>query len=136
MSIIRGITLGIIMTFTLVASATGAFIYIFSGFPNPEVDSFSVSSNDTGNNLTANVDATVRNNGGEGEVRVEFRKLDSEGNVLDSRAQTVYMVPGETRLFERSFEVEDAENIGLAVFAPGRPGPIRDDSPIREAIQR
>lgn len=136
MSIIRGITLGIIMTFTLVASAAGAFIYLFSGFPNPEAQSFSVSSNDTGDQLIANVNASIRNNGGEGEVRVEFRTLDSESNVLDSRAQTVYMVPGETRLFERSFEIEDAETVGLAVFAPGRPAPIRDDSPIREIIER
>ncbi len=136
MSIIRGITLGIIMSFTLVASAAGAFVYLFSGFPNPEAESFSISSNDTGDSLIADVNATVTNNGGEGEVRVEFRTLDSEGNVLDSRPQTVYMVPGETRIFERSFDVEDAESVGLAVFAPGRPAPIRDESPIREVIER
>lgn len=136
MSIIRGITLGIIMAFTLVASAAGAFIYLFSGFPNPEVDSFSVSSNDTEGYLVVNSEATVRNNGGEGEVRVEFRTLDSERNVLDSRAQTVFMAPGENRLFQRSFEIDEAENVGLAVFAPGRPGPLRDESPVRRVIER
>ena len=136
MSVIRGITLGIIMTFTLVASAAGAFVYLFSGFPNPEAESFSVNSNDTGDMLITNVNASIRNNGGEGEVRVEFRTLDSQGNVLDTKGETVFMAPGDTRLFERSFEIEEAETVGLAVFAPGRPAPLRDDSIIREAIDR
>jgi len=136
MSVIRGITLGIIMTFTLVASAAGAFVYLFSGFPNPEAESFSVNSNDTGDTLITNVNTSIRNNGGEGEVRVEFRTLDSQGNVLDTKGETVFMAPGDARLFERSFEIEEAETVGLAVFAPGRPAPLRDDSIIREVIDR
>ncbi len=136
MSVIRGVTVTIILSFMLVTTASGVFIYLISGYPNPEVESFQINSNDTGEELIANVEASVRNIGGEGEVRVEVRSLNERDAVIDSRAQTVFMAQNETRVFSETFNADDADNIGLAVFAPGRPQVIRDESELFERIER
>ena len=136
MSVIRGITVTIILSFMLVATASGVFIYLLSGYPSPEVDNFRVNSTDTGDQLLANVQASVRNIGGEGEVRVEIRSLNEQGAVIDSRSQTVYMAYNETRVFNETFNAGNADNIGLAVFAPGRPQLVRDESEILQRVGR
>jgi hypothetical protein len=136
MSVIRGITVTIILSFMLVATASGVFIYLLSGYPSPEVDNFRVNSTDTGDELLANVQASVRNIGGEGEVRVQIRSLNERGEVIDSRSQTVYMAYNETRVFNETFNVENADDIGLAVFAPGRPQLVRDESQIFQRVRR
>ncbi|MFP4230151.1 MAG: hypothetical protein ACLFRK_03355, partial [Candidatus Nanohaloarchaea archaeon] len=118
----------------LVASAFGMFVYLLSGYPSPEVDNFRVNSTDTGDRLIADVEASVRNIGGEGEVRVEVRSLDKQDRVIDSRSQTAFMAYNETRVFNESFNAEEADDIGLAVFAPERPDLIRDESEIVERI--
>ncbi len=136
MSVIRGITVTIILSFMLVATASGVFIYLLSGYPSPEVDNFRVNSTDTGDELLANVQASVRNIGGEGEVRVQIRSLNERGEVIDSRSQTVYMAYNETRVFNETFNVGNADDIGLAVFAPGRPQLVRDESQIFQRVRR
>lgn len=136
MSVIRGITVTIILSFMLVATASGVFIYLLSGYPSPEVDNFRVNSTDTGDELLANVQASVRNIGGDGEVRVQIRSLNERGEVIDSRSQTVYMAYNETRVFNETFNVENADDIGLAVFAPGRPQLVRDESQIFQRVRR
>ncbi|MFP4038757.1 MAG: hypothetical protein ACLFTA_03165 [Candidatus Nanohaloarchaea archaeon] len=134
MSFIRAVTLTVILSFVLVASAFGTFVYLLSGYPSPEVDNFRVNSTDTGDRLIADVEASVRNIGGEGEVRVEVRSLDEQDRVIDSRSQTAFMAYNETRVFNESFNAEEADDIGLAVFAPERPDLIRDESEIVERI--
>ena len=136
MSVIRGITVTIILSFMLVATASGVFIYLLSGYPSPEVDNFRVNSTDTGDELLANVQASVRNIGGDGEVRVQIRSMNERGEVIDSRSQTVYMAYNETRVFNETFNVENADDIGLAVFAPGRPQLVRDESQILQRVRR
>ena len=136
MSVIRGITVTIILSFMLVATASGVFIYLLSGYPSPEVDNFRVNSTDTGDELLANVQASVRNIGGDGEVRVQIRSMNERGEVIDSRSQTVYMAYNETRVFNETFNVENADDIGLAVFAPGRPQLVRDESQIFQRVRR
>lgn len=136
MSVIRGITVTIILSFMLVATGSGVFIYLLSGYPSPEVDNFRVNSTDTGDELLVNVQASVRNIGGDGEVRVEIRSLNERGAVIDSRSQTVYMAYNETRVFNETFDVENADDIGLAVFAPERPQLVRDESQILQRVRR
>lgn len=120
----------------LIATASGVFIYLISGYPNPEVESFYISSNDTGDELIANVETSIRNIGGEGEVRVEARSLNERGAVIDSNTETVFMAHNETREFNKEFNADNADDIGLAVFAPGRPQLVRDESEILERIER
>jgi len=136
MSVIRGITVTIILSFMLVATASGVFIYLLSGYPSPEVDNFRVNSTDTGDELLANVQASVRNIGGDGEVRVQIRSLNERGAVIDSRSQTVHMAYNETRVFNETFNAGNADDIGLAFFAPGRPQLVRDESQIFQRVRR
>lgn len=133
MAVIRAVTMTVLLSFILVASAAGAFIYLLSGYPSPEVESFTVNSNDTGEQFLIETEALIRNRGADGEVRVDVRTLQS-GNVVKSYSEEFFMARNETRLVRKEFSGESVENIGIAVFAPGRPDVIRDKSEILERI--
>lgn len=118
----------------LVATAAGAFIYLVSSYPSPEVQSFTVTSNQTERGLGIGVESEIRNFGGEGPVRVEIRMLEDDGSVSDSIDRQFYMARNETRIVREEFSGEEVKDIGLAVFAPGRPDIIRDQSELIERI--
>jgi hypothetical protein len=134
MSFIRKITATVLLSFMLVATAAGAFVYLVSSYPSPEVQSFTVTSNQTGEGLDIGVESEIRNLGGDGRVVVEIRILEENGVVSDSIDRQFYMARNETRIVREEFSGEGVEDIGLAVFAPGRPDLIRDESEILERI--
>jgi len=134
MGLIRGVTMTILLSFVLVASAAGAFIYVLTDYPSPEVESFNVSSNDTSQQSITVAEANIRNLGGQGEVTAQFRVLE-DGNVIDSNEKSFTMTRNEERVVTEEFEGDHVDNVGLAVFAPGRPELIQDRSQIRERAQ-
>lgn len=134
MSFIRKITATVLLSFMLVATASGVFIYLLSSYPSPEVQSFTVNSTQSRQGLNVTTESKISNLGGEGQVRVEIRMLENDGAVSDSIDRQFYMARNETRIVREQFSGEDVEDIGLAVFAPGRPDLIRDESEILERI--
>jgi len=133
MSLIRGVTMTILLSFILVASAAGSFVYLLSGYPSPEVDSFNVTSNDTLQETLTVSEVSIKNLGAQGEVTAQFRVLE-DGGVVDSREQTFSMTRNEVRVVREEFTGENIDNLGLAVFAPGRPELVQDRSEITERI--
>ncbi|MEF8880861.1 MAG: hypothetical protein V5A72_03460 [Candidatus Nanohaloarchaea archaeon] len=136
MALIRKITVTVLLSSMLVATAAGSFVYLVSSYPSPEVQSFSVTSNQTERGLNISTSSEIRNLGGEGEVRVEIRMLEEDGSVSDSIGREFYMARSETRIVREQFSGESIQNVGLAVFAPGRPDIIRDESELLERIPR
>ena len=134
MSLIRKVTTTILLSFMLVATAAGVFVYLISSYPSPEVQSFAVNSNQSNSGLNISTESEIRNLGGEGRVRTEIRILESDGSVSDSIGREFYMARDETRLIKERFSGKGVENVGLAVFAPGRPDLVRDESEILERI--
>ena len=131
---IRAVTMTVLLSFLLVASAAGAFIYLLSGYPSPQVQTFYVQTNDTAQGLRINSNATIRNLGGQGEVKAQFRLLEN-GRVIESREQAFAMARNDTRVVKEEFTGEGFDDVGLAVFAPGRPELIQDRSEVLERIQ-
>lgn len=134
MALIRKVTITILLSFMLVATAAGVFIYLLSSYPSPEVQTFTVNSNQSDSGLNITTESEIRNLGGEGRVRVEIRILESDGSVSDSIGREFYMSRDETRVVREQFSGEGVEDVGLAVFAPGRPDVIRDESELLERI--
>jgi len=134
MRLIRAVTMTVLLSFVLVASAAGAFIYLLSGYPSPEVQSFTVSSNETGQGLEIVSNASIKNLGGSGEVTAQFRILEND-RVIDSRERTFSMANDDTRIVSEEFSGEGFDDVGLAVYAPGRPQLIQDRSKIVERIR-
>lgn len=134
MSFIRKITATVLLSFMLVATAAGSFIYLVSSYPSPEVQSFTVNSTQNDQGLNVTTQSEIRNLGGDGRVVVEIRMLEQNGAVSDSIDRQFYMARNETRVVREQFSGEGVEDIGLAVFAPGRPDLIRDESELLERI--
>lgn len=134
MALVRKITVTILLSFMFVATAAGVFIYLLSSYPSPEVQTFTVSSNQSERGLDITAESEIRNLGGEGRVRVEVRILEKDGSVSDSIGREFFMARDETRVVREQFSGEGVENVGIAVFAPGRPDVIRDESELIERI--
>lgn len=131
MAFIRAVTMTVLLSFILVASAAGTFIYLLSGYPSPEIDSFDVKALNSSDTVQSN--ATIRNLGGEGLVVVQIRSFENE-LVVNSFENEFIMSRNETRRVTEEIEINDGENIRIAVFAPERPSMIQDRSEIVERI--
>ena len=129
MSAVKWVTFSIITTFVFVASASGAFFYLLSTYPSPEIESLNFET--TGNsstNLTVTSKASIQNLGGKGPVRVEFRALDGDNIRIDSGSEQLSMARGESRNITQSFSSDNIQDIGVTVYAPGRPDILRDET--------
>lgn len=134
MGVLRAITLTVVLTGFFVASAGAAFVYLVSGYPSPEVEAFTLDRDELNGDINVSADVLVNNIGGEGDVVVEFRVVDSTDTVVESTGEEIYMARNEERNFERSFNVSRAENVEVAVFAPGRPQLIQDRDELMERL--
>jgi len=137
MSFIRAITMTILLSFVLVASASAAFIFVLSGYPNPEAQSFNVQTNETEQRgVVVETEALIQNNGANGPVRVETRLIEG-GVVIESKSSDFSMARGDTREVTEEFipdNVDRVENVEIAVFAPGRPELIQSKSEVSDRI--
>ena len=129
MSVVRWVTLGIITIFVFVASTGGAFVYLLSTYPSPEIQNLNFET--TGNsstNLNVTSKASIQNLGGNGAIRVEFRALDGDNIEISSASEQFSMARGESRNVTQGFSSNNIQNIGVTVYAPGRPDILRDES--------
>jgi|GEM_PF-3460992 hypothetical protein len=129
MSAVRWFTVSIIAAFVFVASAGGAFLYLLSTYPSPEIQSLEFETQgNLSTGLKVSSDASVENLGGTGYVIVEFRALDGKSIEIDSASQQFPMSRGESRNVTQAFSDTGIENIGVTVYAPGRPDLLRNES--------
>lgn len=135
MSAVKWVTFSIIAVFVFAASAGGAFVYLLSTYPSPEIQSLNFEN--TGNsstNLNVTAETSIQNLGGEGPVRIEFRSLDGDNIEISSASEQFSMARGESRNVTQNFSSNNIQNIGVTVYAPGRPDMLRDESESVESI--
>ena len=128
MALIRAVTLTVLLSFILVASAAGTFIYFLSGYPSPELGSLNVNAV---NESFAETNVTIRNPGAEGLVTVQIRSMENNV-VVNSVENSFSMTRNETRRITE--KIEGGQDISVAVFAPERTQLVQDRSEIIERV--